>query len=195
MDAFPKAEISAIKVDADKPICQGQSERFMKGFVKFILTYKERMPARELIYNLQTLINFELLIYTLKLIYGTNSLVKNKEIPIQFGFDNGYTQPKIYVDFGEAYKSLSREIARQCTSRDIQELSQFFTSNLQLRTLNLITATSPRYPLDYDNSEPSEYMLSLLKLKDEAFVQAKADLIIDDIKNINIIRKIMKILI
>ena len=74
MDAFPKAEISTNKVDADRPICQGQAKRFMEGFVKFIMIYKDRMPARELIYNLQALINFELLTYTLKLIYGTNPL-------------------------------------------------------------------------------------------------------------------------
>ena len=71
----------------------------------------------------------------------------------------------VYVDFGESYKSLSREIARQCTSRDIQELSQFFTSNVFLRTLNLIAANNPRYLLEYDKCEPCEYMLSLLNLK------------------------------
>lgn len=186
MDVFPRAEISTNKVDADKPICQGQAKRFMEGFVKFVLIYKDRMPARELIYNLQALINFELLIYTLKLIYGTNYLVKNNKTLPQFGFDDGSTTPFIYVDFGDSYKSLSRDIARQCTSRDIQELSQFFKSNLFLRTLDLIISNNPRYPLEYANCEPFEYMLNLLTLKEDAYVQATADIFNQNIKGINL---------
>lgn len=186
MDVFPKAEISTNKVDADRPICQGQAKRFMEGFIKFVMIYKDRMPARELIYNLQALINFELLVYTLKLIYGTNHLIKNKEALPQFSFDEGNTVPFIYVDFGESYKSLSREIARQCTSRDIQELSQYFKSNLFLRTLNLIVENNPRYSLDYDKYEPSEYMLSLLELKEDPHVQATADIYNQNIKSINL---------
>lgn len=186
MDVFPKAEISTNKVDADKPICQGQAKRFMEGFVKFVLIYKDRMPARELIYNLQALINFELLIYTLKLVYGTNFLVKNNKTLAQFGFDEGNTTPFIYVDFGDSYKSLSRDIARQCTSRDIQELSQFFKSNLFLRTLDLIISNNPRYSLEYDKCEPFEYMLELLSLKEDAYVQATADIFNKSIKDINL---------
>lgn len=185
MDVFPKAEISSVRVESTKPICQGQTKRFMEGFIKFIYIYKDRMPARELIYNLQTLINFELFIYTLKLIYGTNYLVKNNQIPIQFGFDEGASDPFIYVDCGDKFKTLSREIARQCTSRDIQELSQFFNTNLLLRTLDLIISNNPRFNLNYDELEPHEYMLQLLKFKDDFYVQAAADLIIGDIKREN----------
>ncbi len=186
MDVFPKAEISTKRVGADRPVCQGQAKRFMEGFVKFIMVYKDRMPARELIYNLQALINFELLIYTLKLIYGTNFLVKNHKIPSQFGDDDGYSFPHLYVDFGDVHKSLSREIARQCTSRDIQEISQFFTSNLLLRTLDLIIENNPRFSLKYDDSEPADYLLTLLEFKEDPYVQATADIYIHSIKNINV---------
>lgn len=182
MDVFPKSEISTIKVAANNPVCQGQAERFMQGFVKFIMVFKDRMPARELIYNLQALINFELLIYTLKLVYGTNDLVKNSKIPKQFGFDEGYTQPYLYVDFGDSFKSFSRDIARQCTSRDIQELSQFFNSNLYLKTLDLIVTDKQRFNINYEGSEPYEYLLNLLKLKEDIYVQTKADIFIDSIK-------------
>lgn len=186
MDVFPKAEISVHKVDAEPPICQGQAERFMKGFVKFIMIYKDRMPARDLIYNLQALINFELFIYTLKLIYGTNSLIKNNSLPPQFGSDDGYTLPFIYVDFNENNKTLSREIARQCTSKDIQELSNFLKSNLLLRTLDLITANNPRLKIDSVSFNPQEYLLKLLEKKNDIYVQASADLIIETIKRTNL---------
>lgn len=187
MDIFPPAEIAHNReITADKPICQGQAIRFMQGFVKFILTYKDRMPARELIHNLQILINFELFIYTLKLIYGTNFLVKNRSFLPQFGFDNGNTLPFIYVDFGENNKSLNREIARQCTSKDIQELSIFFKSNLLLRTLDLITANNPRLRIDYQLEEPHQYLMKLLEKKDDTYVQAAADLILESIKSINL---------
>jgi hypothetical protein len=186
MDVFPKAEISINRVDADRPVCQGQAKRFMEGFVKFIMVYKDRMPARVLIYNLQVIINFELFIYTLKLIYGTNFLVKNKSFLPQFGFDNGYTLPSIYVDFGDNNKSLSREIARQCTSKDIQELSIFFKSNLLLRTLDLITANNPRLRIDYQLEDPHNYLMKLMEKKDDIYVQAAADLILESIKTNNL---------
>ena len=186
MDVFPKVEISVNRVDADIPVCQGQAKRFMEGFVKFIMIYKDRMPARELIYNLQAIINFELFIYTLKLIYGTNFLVKNESFLPQFGFDNGNTLPFIYVDFGENNKSLSREIARQCTSKDIQELSIFFKSNLLLRTLDLIIIKNSRFNIEIENANPHNYLLSILKKVEDNYVLARSDIYIDDIKKINL---------
>lgn len=183
MDVFENpAEISTKLVDAQKPVCKGQVKRFMEGMIKFIEIYKNRMSARELIYNLQILINFELLIYTLKLVHGTNSLVKYKKTPLQFSLEDVNHPPFIYVDFSDSPTCLSREIARLCTNRDLQEVSKYFKSNIHLRTLDYIVQTTPTLKSLYDDSDNLKYLEKLVNLNTNIHVNSKAEIFIEEIK-------------
>ncbi len=186
MDSFESAKIGRKKAtSAEKPICEGQAKRFMQGIIKLITVFKNRMPARELIYNLQTFINFELCIYTLKLVHGTNHLVKKREIPPQYSVDTMPTKPQLYADLTHQAKGLSLEIARQCVSRDLQELSQFFTSLLQLRILDIFISDEPDFKKDIKGLSSQQYLLKLLELADNPEIQGSAKLLIKQIKKLN----------
>ena len=185
MDSFPPAKISNRKSEARPPVCKGQAKRFMRAFVKFIQVFKDRMPARELIYNLQTLINFELCIYTLKLAYGTNHLILTGEIPDQFTTNESPNGPEIFVDFTDSSKGFSRELARRCVSRDLQELSQFFSSILRLRALDRFVENNPRFESQLTERDPIDYLQTLIELQENQHIQAKADNVIDEIVDIN----------
>jgi len=185
MDIFPLAQIGTpIKSEAQAPVCEGQAKRFMKGFIKFIMVFKDRMPARELIYNLQALINFELCIYTLKLIYGTNYLVKTGDISAQFSLDMP-TKPEIYVDVTDNQKCFSREIARQCVSRDLQEFAQFFTSNLRLRSTDYFASSNPKLKGMIAGKQGGEYFRILNSLAHDNDIQADARRAINQIQDEN----------
>jgi len=186
MDSFEPAKIGRRKVKyAETPVCEGQAQRFMHGFIKLITIFKDRMPARELIYNLQTLINFELCIYTLKLIHGTNRLVEKREIPSQYSVDTMPTKPQLYADLTHQPKGLSLEIARQCVSRDLQELSRFFTSLLQLRVLDRFVSDEPDFKEDISGLSSQQYLLTLLELADNPQLQGSANFLIREIKKLN----------
>ncbi|MBU2600478.1 hypothetical protein KJ849_07890 [bacterium] len=186
MDIFPLAQIGTpIKSEAQAPVCEGQAKRFMKGFIKFIMVFKDRMPARELIYNLQALINFELCIYTLKLIYGTNYLVKTGDISAQFTLDIMPTKPEIYVDITDNQRCFSREIARQCVSRDLQEFAQFFTSNLRLRSIDYFASSNPKLKSMIAGNQGGEYFRVLNSLAQHNDIQADARSAIKRIRDEN----------
>ncbi|MEK8017644.1 MAG: hypothetical protein VSS75_012300 [Candidatus Parabeggiatoa sp.] len=186
MEPFDPAKIGIRKVtSAETPVCEGQAKRFMQGFIKLITVFKDRMPARELTYNLQTLINFELCIYTLKLVHGTNHLVKNREIPPQYSVDTLPTKPQLYADLTHQAKGLSLDIARQCVSRDLQELSRFFTSLLQLRILDQFVSDEPDFKEDINGLSSQQYLVKLLELADNLKLQGSANHVIKDIKKLN----------
>ncbi|MBF0233166.1 MAG: hypothetical protein HQK65_09030 [Desulfamplus sp.] len=186
MDSFEPIKISSKKkISADPPICEGQAERLMKGFIKFITIFKKRMPSRELIYNLQTLLNFELFIYTLKLIYGTNQLIITHELPLQFSTEMTKTAPLLYVDVGSDTKGFSREIACQCVSRDLQELSLYHHSLIKLKILDTIVGEIPVLKKELNNIAPQELLLKLIKLSDHSDIQAQGRIILSNIRNDN----------
>ena len=186
MDSFESAYIGRQKViSVESPVCEGQAKRLMQGFIKLITVFKDRMPARELVYNLQTLINFELYIYTLKLVQGTNHLVKKQEIPPQYSVDILPTKPQLYTDFTLQTKGLSVEIAKQCVSRDLQASSQFITSALHLRILDNIVSDDSDFEEEIRGLSSQEYLLKLLELAKNRDFQGQAKLIIKDIKKLN----------
>ena len=159
MDIFPPVKIAApLKKKSLSPTCEGQAKRLMQGVIKFIMVFKDRMPARELIYNLQAILNFEFCIYTLKLVYGTNHLVKTGELPSQYSLDKLPTKPEVYVDVTDLPKNFSSEIARECVSRDLQELSKFFTSNLRLRTIDYFVGDDPALNIRLRENKGAKYL-------------------------------------
>lgn len=167
------------------PVCEGQAKRLMQGLLKFVSVFKERMPARELIDNLQTLINFELFIYTSKLCYGTNDLVKTHQLPDQYSLEIMPTKPELYVDLTQQTKGRSLEIASQCVSRDLQELSNFITTIFRLRLLDKLVAKKPSLQKEVKELSPQDYLLKILELASNSQIQAGADNILGEIYRSN----------
>jgi hypothetical protein len=95
------------------------------------------MPPQALTYYLMALINFELFAFTLKLIYGINSLVANPEVlPPAMQENFVASPPELYLDFTARPVSLSQQMAIASVRRDIEAYQQFLPSILTLRQLD-----------------------------------------------------------
>jgi hypothetical protein len=105
------------------------------------------MPVQALTYYLQALINFELFIFTLKLIHSIHALVRDPNALVPAMRDTYQpSPPSLYADFTGLPGSLSQEMAGACVRRDLEAYQQFLASNLHLRLLNRYVETMRRTP-------------------------------------------------
>lgn len=117
-----------------------------RDILDYLFAYGNLMPPDALIHNLKALINFELFIYTLKVIHAINALVDDCEhLPPAMG-EMIATPPELYIDFTRTARSLSLQIASSCVRRDIEAYQRFLTSNLLLRQLDVYVGQLRRLP-------------------------------------------------
>jgi len=103
----------------------------------YLFAYHERMPVQSLTYHLQGLINFELFVYTLKLVHAVNALVRDPSVlPPAMQAQLAPSPPEVYVDFTADPGHLSQRMAAACVRRDLEAYGQFATSVLKLRLLD-----------------------------------------------------------
>jgi hypothetical protein len=113
----------------------------------YLYTFYERMPPQALTYHLLGLINFELFVYTLKLVHAVNQLVRAPdELPPAMRQALQASAPDLYVDFTGAPGSLSQQMATAGVRRDIDAYGQFFVSLLTLRQLDRYAEILGRNP-------------------------------------------------
>lgn len=93
--------------------------------------------------GLMALVNFELLVYTLRLAYATNALVREGTLPDAMGEGEDFAEPEIYVDFTGERGSASDTLARACVERHMEEIAALFDSAILLRTLHTFTEFLP----------------------------------------------------
>lgn len=93
--------------------------------------------------GLMALVNFELLVYTLRLSYATNALVRDGTLPDAMGEGEDFAEPEIYVDFTGERGSASDALARACVERHTEEIAALFDSAIFLRTLHAFTEFLP----------------------------------------------------
>lgn len=117
--------------------CPGPANELATDLLRFLFTYHTLMPAQALTYNLQALINWELFVYTLKLVHAINGLVRDPAtLPPAMGGTGVGSPLEIYLDFTQGASGLSREMAAACVRRDLEAYQQFLGSNLRLRLLD-----------------------------------------------------------
>jgi hypothetical protein len=137
LDGFHPVEASK----KEAPLAYGPSlpwvaREMARHLLLYIIAYQDRMPKIALTRGLMALINFKLFIYTLKLIYAVNSLVKENNLPPAMRDQGSVSPPELYVDFARVRNALSDEMARACVERDLEELRAFFESAMLLRTID-----------------------------------------------------------
>src|SRR5690606_12441010 len=142
--------------------------------LRFILAYERRMPVLGLTRSLITLINIELLVYTLKLFYATNSLVTTHELPPAMSSGEAASPPETYVDFTRERGSVIDELARACVGRDLEELRLFFDSSLMLRTIHRFLAFIPDLQASLSSLSTPQYLLALDGLREHTGIVARA---------------------
>lgn len=140
----------------------------------FVDTYARSLPTQELVRELMALINFELFIYTLKLVYATNALVSDhSELPPAMREVFRSSPPDIYVDFSSERGSESDRLAHDCVVRDLEELRAFYESAMRLRTLNRCAETGGVPPV---GASTPECLSALLHMEDCGRTQVWAQL-------------------
>lgn len=132
MDSFESAGCGAAgrKARLSADLCTGVSAEISKDLLRYLFVYHVRMPVEELARKFLALLNFELFIYTQKLVHGLNALVANPaELPTAFGPTFAPSAPEIYVDFTRSPSSLSSEVSAACVRRDLESLLRFVRSS------------------------------------------------------------------
>ncbi|WP_129677777.1 hypothetical protein [Candidatus Chloroploca sp. Khr17] len=137
LDGFKETSV-ALKGDTDiPPACPRQERELADDLVKYLFAYSERMPTQALVVYLKSLINLELFIYSLRLVYAINALVRDPSmLPPAMGEDAVAIPPEIYLDFTGQVDGLSHQMAAEAVRRDIEAYQQFFATNLCLRQLD-----------------------------------------------------------
>lgn len=131
-----KAGLSKLERNNASP-CPTLVEQLAKDILSYLFSYTERMPMEALTYNLKALINFELFIYTLKVIYGINQLVKQPdELPAAMQEHFRPSAPQIYLDFTAQKNGLSQQMAIASVRNHIEAYQLFLRSLLTLRQLD-----------------------------------------------------------
>ncbi|MBE3566494.1 MAG: hypothetical protein IMW90_12290 [Thermogemmatispora sp.] len=121
--------------DAHSGACPGLTYELAADLVQYMSAYHRAMPMPAFIHHLLILINFELFIYTLKVVYAVNALVAQPEsLPPAMGEPPAPSPPALYVDF-TGQPGPSQEMAHACVRRDIEAYQSFLSANLLLRQL------------------------------------------------------------
>lgn len=136
-----------------------------RDLLLFMQGYQDRLPTAALTNHLMALTSLELFIYTVKLYYATNALVRDRELPGAMQQEMGVSPPQVYVDFTHDRGKLSDVMARGCVERDIEELRAFYRNLILLRTIDVFQKDdqSGRDPADL---RTPRYLRKLVKVID-----------------------------
>lgn len=109
---------------------------FGRHLFRYLSSYADRQPRTMMIDQIESLIAFELLILTMRLVEHAPSWESDPQSNL-----NGLVElnaPEIYVDFSGDPRTLSRTIATRCVGRDLERIPLFVQSVLKLRYLDAL---------------------------------------------------------
>ncbi|MBX5455774.1 MAG: hypothetical protein IRZ31_02635 [Thermogemmatispora sp.] len=165
--------------NADLGACPGLIHQLAADLVQYMLAYQKTMPLPAFIHHLLILINFELFIYTLKVVYAVNTLVEQPEsLPPAMRQPLEPSPPALYVDF-TGQRGPSQEMAHACVRRDIEAYQSFLSANLLLRQLHSYVEQLQRNPRRRviiervlgDKTTGPLYLQGLLALREQGGIQ------------------------
>jgi hypothetical protein len=137
LDGFQNISSGINREKSEISACPALTKELATDLLRYLFVYYDLMPTQAFTYYLLALINFELFIYTLKLVYAINALVLNPvTLPLAMAETHLLPSPQIYVDFTDKTSNLSQEMAKDCVRRHMEGYQQFFSSNLLLRQLS-----------------------------------------------------------
>ena len=165
-----------------------QAERIGRDLIMYVMAYMGQLPQLALTRSLMALIDFQLFVYTMKLAAAVNELVATAEIPDGMRLDRNASPPEIYVDFTRERGGLSDDLAKACVERDLEALVTFYDNVVLLRTIDRFVEGQAQINdrLRALEADPPEYLRSLVRLRDDGFVQQRAMAEIDLIRSLNV---------
>lgn len=164
------------------PALPGVARGIGRDLLRYIQVYRDRMPNLAHTRGLMVLINFELFVYTAKLVYATTALLKDGELPPAMCSKESPSPPELYVDFTRERGGPSDEISRGCVERDLEELRAFFDSAMELRTLHRFLEYQPQLKERLQSLNTPSYLKSLVGLRAEPGIEARAQAEIESIR-------------
>ena len=171
------------------PACKHAASFIARDFIGFLEVYAKRVSATVLADYLLCLLNFELLIYTLRLSRATSDLVQRNQSPSEFDPESQTLSPlELYADLTQTRGSRSDMLAHQCVNRDMEGLDEFYRSSLMLRTLDRYVTVNHRIKRNRDlmsqlaDKQGGTYMIALHALRNNADIGAAASREIEDIE-------------
>ncbi|MCX6378504.1 MAG: hypothetical protein NT023_03370, partial [Armatimonadetes bacterium] len=179
LDGFdPPKESNRGGKDPSPPSMPPVAEILAQDITSFLTVYSTRVPPSVLARYLMTLINFEMLIYTLRLMRATNALVSQKDTPKEFAHHPNNTsglQPlDIYVDLTQSRGGRSDMLANACVNRDFEEAENFFRANLTLRTLHNFVEGNSDLTKQLKEKRGGEYITELWSLRTDPDIRSDA---------------------
>jgi hypothetical protein len=158
------------------------AENFAQDILRYLLAYQRKMPTLALTRRLIALINVELFVYTAKLIYAVNYLVRNGVLPPVIRGRTEVSDPELYVDFTRERGSPSDTLACACVERDLEELANFSENFILLRTLAEFASTIPEIDMRLKGRRTPDYIERLIALKADVDISASARSAIEAIR-------------
>ncbi len=157
------------------PACAFAAQSLAWDIAGFLTVYSGRVPPQILARYLICLLNFELLIYTLRLMKATNTLVVQGEVPPEFDPRSQELTPlELYVDLTQIRGSRSDTLANECVNRHLEEMENFFHSVLKLRTLNRYVEGNRDLKREIGPKVGGEYLTTLWGLREHPDIRADA---------------------
>ena len=157
------------------PACHLAAAHLAQDVAGFLTVYARRVPTATLSKYLMALLNFELLIYTLRLMRATDDLVVRNEIAPEFRPEATSLSPlDMYVDMTQVRGSRSDQIAMACVNRDFEEQENFFRSRLMLRTLHSYVEEDRDIRSSFRHKAGGEYVTALWGVRDNDDVRSSA---------------------
>ena len=188
LDGFKPTPTSKREViDPPDPTLPVAAQVVSSDIVRYLMAYKDRLPVPGLTRGLMALLNFDLFVYTVKLIHAINALARGGSIPpaMQSNCQTA-TPPELYVDFTRDRGSVSDELARACVDRDLEELRAYYESAMLLRTIHRFAEFMPRVKERLASLRTPEYLVTLSGLREDPDIKAQARAEIARIKNHNL---------
>ena len=168
-----------------QPACHLAAAHLAQDVAGFLTVYARRVPTATLSKYLMALLNFELLIYTHRLMRATNDLVVRNEVAAEFRPDAKSLSPlDLYVDMTQVRGSRSDQIALACVNRDFEEQENFFRSRLMLRTLHSYVEENGDIRPRLRQKLGGEYITALWAVRDNEDVRSDARSDLRDIRKI-----------
>ena len=137
LDGFQNTKPGLVREKDVTPACPVLADELATDLLRFLFMYYRRMPIQAFTYHLLALVNFELFIYTLKLVYAINALVRDPQVlPCAMDTSLTVSPPQLYLDFTNDAKGYSQEMAKACIRRDVEMYQQYLISIMRLRLLD-----------------------------------------------------------
>ncbi len=172
LDGFQNTKPGLVREKDVTPACPVLADELATDLLRFLFMYYRRMPIQAFTYHLLALVNFELFIYTLKLVYAINALVRDPQVlPCAMDTSLTVSPPQLYLDFTNDAKGYSQEMAKACIRRDVEMYQQYLISIMRLRLLdyyveklNHIPARRARVSAILDGASSGPFYLQRLLL-------------------------------